>query len=158
MTRFPRFVTTLLTAALAACQMPGPKPPQPSPLTIKSARKPAEAVQAAARSLVADGFDIKTSDAAGGILIASKTATLDKAGDYIVCRWPRTAPGAPGVDTEVTVRVVAQASDSGSDVVITSSAKSAMPNFGVKLQSTDASTDNCATGGLAERHVADALK
>lgn len=148
-----RVLIVVFLAAITACTMPGPKPLQPEPKTVTVAIAPASVVQAAAQSLVADGFEIATSDASGGLLVARRRAKLDKAKGFVTCRWGVDAPGAAGVDTQVQITVAALASSVGSTVTLTSKAKSASIPMGQTVNSPDASDDNCATSGLAENHL-----
>jgi hypothetical protein len=137
--------------------MPGPKPVQPEPKTVTVPIAPAAVIQSAAQSLVADGFEIATSDATAGLLVAKRRATLDKAKGYVTCRWGADAPGAAGVDTQVQVTVAARAAASSSTVTITSKAKSASIPLHQTVNSPDASEENCATSGAAENHVLKAI-
>jgi hypothetical protein len=144
--------------ALTACAVPAPKPPQPAPLVIASGVPPAAVVQRAAQALITDGFEIATSDAAGGILVARKTTTLNQSAGFYVCRWGASAPGAASVQTELTISVIAKAAGQGSDASLTAHTRTAHINYGQNVRSADASVDDCATSGLAESHVAAAIR
>lgn len=150
-----RFLTAACLVVFCACVPP--KPPALTPTALHSQKSPIAAVQAAAQALAAANFDITSSDANGGIIVASRTRRLTKVDGSVVCRIAVTDDTAFGLLTELQITLIAKQVVDGSDVSINSKVLSAMTKR-EKLGASFASEDDCASTGKVEAAVASALR
>lgn len=126
----------------------------PAPREFAVAVTPVAVVQRAAQRLTIDGFSVLASDATGGLLTATLARTGSGSwGPFIACRFADNSIGHANGTATLTVRLAAQAAGAGSKVFIGASTLTVI-SAGM-LSGT--SQDECASTGLAEQHVADAI-
>jgi hypothetical protein len=151
-----------VTPALAlATIVGGCTPPKPAPLAptaLHSTHRPADVAQIAARELAAANFELTTSDATNGLVVGRRTSAAAELGDAISCNFKPGSPYASATQTTFTLTVSARPASDGSDIQITSRVHADYTNvppiFGKRLPSD---TD-CASSGIVERRIADAIK
>lgn len=130
----------------------------PAPVALSVARSPGDVVRIAAQTLTSAGFEITTSDEAGGILTARLTRSPETHGDAITCSYDRTSAAGRGGRATYTESIVARSAATGSEVTITPrvvTEYSQLPRL-MGVQMTDSETD-CVSAGTIERRVAAAL-
>lgn len=146
---------------LAACGflfMAGCIPPKPSPLApsvVRSARGPAEIVQAAAGLLANDGFEIAVSDATGGVVSAKRIRKTPGNSEFVVCRYAKGSVAESNTETSLNVSVTARPGEAQiSSVVKVTAPGSARDGTGL-LSPSD---DDCASTGRIEAKIANAIR
>lgn len=153
MTRAP-----LLFAAFVAIGCVPPKPAQLAPRSVQSSRSPIEAVQIVARTLAADGFEIVTSDATGGVVSAKRLRAKLGNADFISCRFAAGSLANNNMETTLFVTFTAQKSDAGAAGTITSRVNVAFPGFQGSALAMPPSDDDCTSNGTEESKIAAAVK
>lgn len=146
-------------AAVVGCgTTPAPVlPPTPAPIQLTTARAQREVVPLAARQLLASGYEIATSDASGGILVARREKPAKEIGADVVCSYRGGSLLAASRLVAFTVSVNALPGDS-TMVQITNSVRSFdKPGQSAMLRLPESTTD-CVSSGAVERRIADALK
>lgn len=136
---------------LAACIPPAPA--QLGPRSLHSAKASSQAAQAAAQTLVADGFEIVTSDATNGIVTARRLRAAKGNDDFVVCRGAKNSIAATNKETTITVSFIAKPAAAGSDITISNNVRVAFPGLTGLLASAP-NEEDCASTGVAETHLA----
>lgn len=146
--------------ALAACTIPQPPTPA-APVALHVARPSSEVAQIAAQQLTLAGFTITQSDATGGIVTAHRRKAQFGNGDYMNCKFPKGSIGGNTMETDLTVSVIARpAASGGSDVQISELVHTSYPGMaGTGLEgATPANDEDCASNGMIEKKIADAIR
>ena len=141
---------------LAGCTPPA-MPVQPAPLTIPANRSVHDATQRAANSLVVDGFDIATSDVNGGIVSARRVRSDSGNAGFVTCFYKQRSMAGASLRSALTITLAVKPSDSGSVATVTSRVLAEYPTLTGMLARQPNETD-CASSGLAESHIAAALR
>jgi hypothetical protein len=151
----PRTLAVALCVALGAC-LKAPAPPAPAQLT--TSRSPADVVQIASRELTAAGFEIASSDAATGTVVAQRVRTPNAHQADVKCSYQRGSIADERAQASFVVKVNArQAGTSGSEVQITSSVQSDRSTLPAPFK-TGPNDKDCVSSGVIEKRVADALQ
>jgi len=141
-------------AILAACVSP---PAPPAPQEFHAALTPQRAVAASGHVLVADGFDIQTSDAAAGIITAKRQRSPHGNDSLIVCKFKPGSIGSNAMTTTLSVSVSARPASDGSDVLISGRVHSSYGTTSGRMIGLEDSDADCASNGSEERRIAAAL-
>jgi hypothetical protein len=154
--RVARSQICFCVVALCAVSCAPPPPAQPAPQNLTSPRSVTEVTQAASRSLVADGFEVTLSDAAGGIVTAKRTKARTGNSNFVTCRFAHGSIGETNMETTLTVTVTSTAAQPGARALISSNVRVAFPGLQGAMAMQPSDTD-CASTGVAEKHVAAAV-
>ena len=150
-----RTLALVVCTALGAC-LKAPEPPAPAQLT--TTRSPGEVVQIASRELTAAGFEIASTDAATGAVVARRVRTPNAHQTDVKCSFQRGSIADERAEASFVVRVNArQESTGGSQVEITSSVRTDRSNLPAPFK-TGPNDKDCVSTGAIEKRVADALR
>jgi len=152
----------LLLSALAvtafACVQPAPIQ-APAPVQLQSSRAPATVVTAAAQHLVAQGFDIVTSDATAGLLTARRTQSPQLWASAIRCRFGTNTLAHSRGNATYTVTVTAAPATAGTSVTVQGRVRMSyqnIPGISAGMTAPDSDTD-CGSTGVVEQQLAQAI-
>jgi len=149
--RLPLIVLLLATACVPQV---GPAP-EPQQLTV--ALSPTEVVQRAARVLTAQGFEIQTSDAAAGVLRATRVREKTGNAAFQKCAHNPTSMSEEKLRSTVTVSLSATPANGGTAVQVGSRVLSQWPSLTGVLAMADSDT-HCVSTGEAEKLILAALQ
>lgn len=143
-------------AFATGCVPRTPPPPTPAEPVVTSSLPVGTAIGTSARILGENGFDILTSDAGAGLLIARRFRSGEENKDFVRCvagieSNHRKTIGALWLQTSITVTVTAKPQTRGSEVRVGGRVHTA---YSGKFPESD--TD-CVSSGVAEQRVASAL-
>lgn len=143
----------LLLLAVVGCVLP-PNPTQPSPAVLAVPRNPAEVVQLSARELLSQGFDLVTSDAVGGVLVAQRKRAPKEQPEYLTCSGHPNSLGTQGRTTTLRLNLAAVRKDSTlSEVTIRSTVHAEYRGGALEANDTD-----CVSSLRAESLLIAALR
>lgn len=141
----------VLAIGLSACAgLQPPKPPEPKRFTMPML--PSTVVQSVARVLVADGFDITTSDANAGVIAAQRQRGPKQQPEYLTCVGHPNSLATQGRTTTLRVNVSAVGNGSGSEITIRTSVRSEYRGDGLEANDRD-----CVSSGKTEAAIAAAV-
>ncbi len=128
-------------------------PPPPEPATVRTPATVPATLQLAAQELVGAGFTITVSDAATGVLTATRARAQAGNNDFLRCVGQSGSAQATNRVSVLTVTVAARAGDAGTSVRIASSTRTTYPNLtgGDAIEPSD--TD-CVSREVIERRIA----
>lgn len=142
-------------AGIGPCLSP---PTSLGPTRLTSSRAPREVIATATRVLQDAGFQISTSDAASGSVVATRVRSPEQQGGDIACTFARGSREATGGTATMTLRVTAQPASRGSQIVMAAQVRMAYPQL-ASSDSPPASNDkDCISTGAVEKRIADALQ
>jgi len=146
----------LVVAALVSACVP-PPPAQLAPKTTRTNRPVQEIAQIASQTLAASGFEIVTSDAAGGVVTARRHRATTGNSEFVSCRYKRNSIAESSMETTLTVTVAAKANAGNSDAIVSSSVRAEFPSLTGALKMAPSDTD-CASTGSVEARILDAIR
>jgi hypothetical protein len=142
--------------ALSSGCMKAPPPPQPTQLHV--ARPPAEVVRTATRELTQAGFQIDSSDANTGTVVAHRTRTPQEHGGDVTCKYQQGSLFATRAQSTLATAVTARPGASGgSDVGVTSIVHMDFSNMPGQFRAKPNDTD-CVSSGVIEKRLVAALQ
>lgn len=148
-------VRAISAVGLVACVPPPMTPPQP--LTLQSARPPAEVVSIATRELVTAGYDVMVSDAGAGTVAVSRKRRIEQFGADIACRFPKGSMGSTSGEVTLRVNVTAKPAPGGSSVLLNANAVTSFANAIGLARGLPDTEDDCVSSGAAEKRVSIAI-
>jgi hypothetical protein len=147
-------LAVVLVAAAGCASMVPPDPTPPTPAAIVVPQSPAAVVQLSARELLGQGFELVTSDAAGGVLVAQRKRAPKQQPEYLRCAGHPNSLGTQGRTTTLRLNLAAVRRDSmSSEVTIRSSVRSEYRDNFLEPNDTD-----CVSSYRAESLLIAALR
>lgn len=150
-----RVLISALLVASTSC-MKAPLPPAPEQLTVT--KSPGEATQIAARELTAAGFEITTSDAANGTVVATRLRTPEAHAGDVACKFQKGSIHDRRADATLVVTVNARPAADGSQVQISSVVRTDLSRVPPPFAKEGTNETDCVSAGAVEKRVAAALR
>jgi hypothetical protein len=143
------WMVVFVLASVSCAGLIPPQPTPPAPAQIATASPPSAALQRVSQSLLANGFEIVTSDATGGVLVLQRHFGVKQGRDYLTCWGDPNSISASSRETTLRVNVVA----APGTVTVRSSAKSEWPGTG-----RAPSEEECVSSTKVESEIATIVK
>lgn len=147
-----------LLMVLGACFRALPRPTPLGPTRVVVHRTPAEVVRIASQVLAAQRFEIATSDAAAGSVVASRARSAEEQDGDIACDFPHGSAAARNVMATLRLRLNAHSTQSGSEVILTSSVRTISPQLSAADTPRATGENECVSTGAVEQRITDALR
>lgn len=129
----------------------------PAPIEISSNKSPADVVRAASQVLAAQGFEISTADAAGGLLVARRVRSVGEQGPAIHCRFASNSMAGERGESAFQVNVTARPATTGSALSIASTVVMDYSQLPGMYKRPNSSSD-CITTGTIEKSLIAAVQ
>lgn len=133
-----------------------PVAPAPTPQQTMSPVAPVDVVRRGTQALLAAGFDVTVSDAAGGLVQAKRTRPKVGNAPDVRCGFPAGSMLGQALISTLTVAITATTSGTGSAVTITGHVEAAYPSLKDFWAHATNATD-CVSTGSVERALAAAI-
>jgi hypothetical protein len=139
---------------LSGCLQP-PTSLAPRQLTVSHSR--ADIVRIATDVLTRSGFEISSSDATKGTVVATRTRTPDQQRPDIACGYAQGSLVSTRAQTTMTLTVTTQSTSRGTHIVMSARVRTDLSSVPDAPQPAANETE-CVSSGVIEARILDALR